>query len=67
MTKAEAISEHRKMYRWIADETRKKKSKVTEKEYFDYHNIPYEDRPFNRSYACHYDMRHGKCRSLCLV
>ena len=59
LTKSEAIFHHRKMYHWIADETRKKKRKVTENEYFDQYNISRGGRPLCDSYACHYDMLFG--------
>lgn len=55
LAKLGAILKHRTMWHWIADETRKKKRKVTKKEYFDYHNIPYEDRPLNLCFCCEYD------------
>lgn len=55
LTKSEAIFHHRKMYHWIADETRKQKRKVTQKEYFN--NIPHEDIPWGSLYVCDYDER----------
>ena len=55
MTKAEAISNHRKMWRWIAKQTRELKRKVEQSEYFDHYNISYKDRPFFDSYVCQFD------------
>ena len=55
MTKAEAISNHRKLWHWIAEETRKLKRKVKKSEYFKQNNISDGDVPFGNSYVCHYD------------
>lgn len=59
ITKAEAILNHRKLWRWIAKQTRKLKRKVEQSEYFDHYNISYKYRPFCDSYACHYDTQFG--------
>ncbi|MDO5399307.1 MAG: hypothetical protein Q4G33_15440 [bacterium] len=41
MTKQEAIENHRKMWRWIAEQTRIRKRIVSKNEYFDTFGIPY--------------------------
>ena len=55
LTKSEAISNHRKLYHWIATETRKQKRKVHKSEYFDFYNVPDTDIPQNYCYCCEYD------------
>lgn len=52
MTKKEAVENHRKMWRWIAEETVKRKSKVFKKEYFIENNIV--DNIFCDCYCCDY-------------
>ena len=54
MTKAEAISNHRKLWHWIAEETRKLKRKVKKSEYFKQNNIPNEPIPAYFCYCCEY-------------
>lgn len=51
LTKHKALSKHRKMWLWIADETSKQKRKVWRWEYFKAHGIM--------------DVPHGKCCSYC--
>lgn len=59
MTKAEAIAAHRKMWRWIADETARRKCVVDKSDYFEAMGIPEEDRPSARCYCCEYDKDNG--------
>lgn len=54
LAKEQAIAEHRKMWNWIADETEKKKRKITEHDYFKTHSIVSANRPFGECYACEY-------------
>ncbi|MCI5891797.1 MAG: hypothetical protein MRZ66_00100 [Clostridiales bacterium] len=54
LTKAQTIAEHRKMWHWIADETKKQGRKVWKDEYFEAMNIPLENRPDNECYCCDY-------------
>jgi len=52
LTKEEAITEHRKMWNWIAEECIKRKRRVTKLEYFKSNciiNIPY-----NKCYCCEF-------------
>ena len=55
ITKSEAIFNHRKMWHWIADETRSFKRKVEKWEYFFYYMIPDDDIPLQDCYCCEYD------------
>lgn len=54
LTKEEAIANHRKMWRWIADETLKQKYKVWKWDYFLTHGIKGLDMPFHQCYCCEY-------------
>ena len=67
MTKAEAISNHRQMWRWIAKRTRKLRRKVKKSEYFEHCNIPYEDRPFDSCYVCSFDEQLGGVCEFCPI
>ena len=60
MTKQEAIAAHRKMWRWIADETERRKYAVKKSEYFDAMGIPEENRPSDNCYCCEYVMNHNR-------
>lgn len=51
MTREEAIENHRKMWNWIADETEKRKKKVSKVEYFMAHNL---NRCHLDCYCCQY-------------
>ena len=55
LTKTEAIENHRKMWRWLAEETEKRERKVEKKKYFEEHGI--EDTPANMCYCCEYARR----------
>lgn len=57
LTKSEAIFNHRKMWHWMAAETRKQKRKVYKLEYLDFYNISDENKPFGSCYACQYDIQ----------
>ena len=65
MTKQEAITNHRKMWRWIADETERRGSVATPAHYFDTMGIPGEDRPYQLSYCCDYGLRSGGAWNCC--
>lgn len=54
MTKREAIANHRKMWRWIADETEKQKDFICKHNYFDEMGIRYPERPSRDCYCCEY-------------
>lgn len=54
MTRKEATSKHRKMWRWIARETKKRKRVVDKRDYFDEMKIPDDEIPINQCYCCHY-------------
>ncbi|MCI5891822.1 MAG: hypothetical protein MRZ66_00230 [Clostridiales bacterium] len=54
LTKQQTIAEHRKMWHWIADETKKQGRKVEKEEYFKAMNIPSENRPELDCYCCEY-------------
>lgn len=60
LTKSEAIANHRKMWRWIATQTRKQKRKVEKWEYFEHFKIPKEEIPYSLCYCCEYDV--GYCQ-----
>ena len=51
-TRDHAIAEHRKMWRWIADETTKRQEPVTKEDYFV--AIGLEVIPFCRCFLCDY-------------
>ena len=53
LTKEQAITEHRKMWRWIAEETEKRKRAVKKLEYLYIHGF-YEDIAFD-CFCCEYD------------
>ena len=62
LTKQQTIAEHRKMWRWIADETKKRGRRVLKDEYFEAMNIPSENIPQAKCYCCEYDDGHcSKC------
>ena len=54
LTKQRAIQKHRKMWNWIAKETKEKKKKVTKSDYFKHCYIPMLFRPKNECYLCNY-------------
>lgn len=51
MTKKEAVENHRKMWRWIAEKTIERKRKVWKDEYFGENKL---DPPFNDCFCCDY-------------
>lgn len=59
LTKSKAIANHRKMWRWIAEETLKQERKVKKLEYFKAHGIT--DVPVNLCYCCEYGLDTGAC------
>lgn len=70
LTREQAIAEHRKMWRWIAEETEKQKQRVRKQEYLVKHG--YYDYlgniPLNDCFLCDYTFQEGlpDC-SLCLL
>lgn len=52
LTREQAVTEFRKMWKWIAEETFKQKRKVLKREYFEKHNLK---RIRNDCYLCEYD------------
>lgn len=67
ITKAVAIFYHRKMYHRIAARTRQLRRKVKSSEYFNFYDIPDENRPSRYCYACQYDMQIGNDCSHCPI
>ena len=51
MTKKEAVENHRKMWRWIAEKTLERKRKVWKYEYFEENKL---DPPINYCFCCEY-------------
>ena len=67
LTREEAIGLHRKMWRWIAEETEKQKRIVTRKEYFKSMEIEEENIPEFYCYCCEYcELADGDCE-LCPI
>lgn len=64
MTKKEAVENHRKMWRWIAEETLLREAKVHKKDYFEHFKIA--SIPFRMCYLCDYvnklNIKFFKCR-----
>ena len=54
MTRKEAIANHRKMWRWIADETERRKETVGKDKYFDEMGYTEEERPAYNCFCCQY-------------
>lgn len=52
MTKNEAVENHRKMWRWIAEKTLERKRKVWKGEYFEENDL--YPKPFNDCFCCDY-------------
>ncbi len=57
LTKKLAILEHRKMWRWIADETLKRKIIVDKYDYFSSNVSRFTTLPENRCYACEFAIK----------
>lgn len=51
MTKKEAVENHRKMWRWIAEKTLERKRQVWKDEYFEENKL---DPPINDCFCCEY-------------
>ncbi len=61
LTREQAIEEHRKMWRWIAEETLKRKKKVWKENYFKEHP-EYKELPISLCWCCEYaDVKCLKC------
>ncbi len=54
MTKQEAIANHRKMWRWIADETERRKITVGKVMSFDAMKVAPKDCPYANCFCCQY-------------
>lgn len=68
LTKEEAISEHRKMWDWIADETENKKRKIKKDEYFYFNETKIDDIPINMCYCCEFSRKNpGHCTCDCII
>ena len=65
LTKDEAIEQHRKLWRWIADETKKQGRIVDKNEYFEAMGIDEKDIPFNDCYCCEFDIQARDVESFC--
>lgn len=52
LTKQQAVTEHRKMWDWIAEECLRRKVKVEKQDYFDRHDI--KDLPDHFCWCCEY-------------
>ncbi len=65
MTKQEAIAAHRKMWRWIADETERRECVVIKTDYLDAMGIPEKDVPHAGCYCCDYGLRSGGVGNCC--
>ncbi len=53
MTKRQAIYKHRRMWRWIAEETRERRTVVDKTDYFIEHAL-LDERPNNLCWCCGY-------------
>lgn len=64
MSKKEAVENYRKMWRWIAEETLSRKTKIHKKDYFEHFKIA--SIPFRMCYLCDYvnklNIKFFKCR-----
>lgn len=66
MTLGECISEHRKMWNWIADTTEKLERPVRKYEYFDFIGCPELKVPLLSCFCCDYTQKAGKwCGGTC--
>lgn len=59
LTREQAISEHRKMWNWIADETDRLKRRVEKEEYFREMGIL--DIPHMECYCCEFERYNPNC------
>ena len=64
LTREQAIAEHRKMWRWIAEETLKRKKKVWKENYFKEHP-EYKEHPMNGCWCCEYVHQYDDICSKC--
>ncbi len=55
LTKEQAIAEHRKMWRWIAEETEKQKRCITKLKYCLLHLRNRSEFPLHECFCCEYD------------
>lgn len=59
LSREQAISRHRKMWNWIADETKRLKRKIKKYEYFKVMEI--DDIPDSKCYCCEFLLNHPNC------
>lgn len=59
LSREQAIKEFRKMWKWISDETLKRKNCILKEEYFKENNI--EEIPKNKCYLCEVASFWGGC------
>ena len=68
LTQEQTISEFRKMWKWIAEETKKRKEKVLKSEYFEYKRISEVNIPADECYLCEYVKQiKGRCLTDCPI
>lgn len=66
LTREQAITEHRKMWSWIADETLKQKKKITKKDYFEKFGSAYLGVPKAGCFCCQYALKINKSEGCCI-
>lgn len=65
LTKKQAVEEHRKMWRWIAEETEKQKRVITKEEYL---SLYYKDIYLvNAWFCCEYSVQQGGLCKKCPI
>lgn len=65
LTREQAITEHRKMWNWIANMTEKLKRKIEKEEYFFAMRI--KDIPRMECYCCEYNDHYMPCANTCII
>lgn len=60
LSKQEVVAKHREMWNWIANETLKRKRKISKAEYFSEMKIPFGHRPLFGCYCCEYTKQKAK-------
>lgn len=64
LTYKKAIEEHRNMWNWIAEQTKKNKQCVSKQNYFDEVKT-HQETPYLSCYCCHYDELHPDTQLKC--
>lgn len=54
LTKQQAVEEHRKMWRWIAEQTEKQQRYITKVDYLEQLEIPKSEYPHSNCFCCEY-------------